>query len=83
MELVFEPQTLETEPEQETEIVTSLGFLNSQYKCVAQESLKSASSKSVFGIRRLIKNRRYRFTSSAEVLLKISTFFTAIAIIFA
>ncbi|GEM_PF-3212482 len=83
MELVIEPQTLETEPEQKTEMTRSLGFLNSQYKRIAKESLNKSSSKSVFGIRRLVKNRRYRFTSSAEVLLKVSTFFAIIVVIFA
>lgn len=83
MELVFEPQILNKEPEQKLEIAGSLGLLNSKYKCVANESLTTASVKSIFCTRRLIKNRRYHFASSAEVLLKVVTFLVVIVVVFA
>lgn len=82
MELVVNISKLETVPEQEMEITEPCGFLNSQYKSIAKESLKDASTKSIFGIRRRIKNRRYHLISGAEVALKVSLFFTVILVLF-
>lgn len=68
-----EPQEAVTEP---------LGFLNSQYKTVVRHNFNNASSKSIFGIRRYVKNRRPFLISSAEVMLKVTIFFGALMAIF-
>lgn len=82
MELVVNTSKLNTIPEQEERITKSLGFLNSCYKSVVKETLKNASGKSVFGVRRRIKNWRYYFVSRIEVALKLSLFLVAILAIF-
>ncbi len=82
MELVLNSSKLETIPEHKEDLSQSLGFLNSQYKAVVKESLNDTSTKSIFGLRRHIKNSRHYLTSSAEVVLKVSAFFGVILLIF-
>lgn len=82
MELVVNTSKLNTISEQEARITKSLGFLNSCYKSVVKETFKNASGKSVFSVRRRIKNSRYYFVSGIEVALKLSVFLVAILAIF-
>lgn len=82
MELVLNSSKLEVVPQQEDDLSKPLGFLNSQYKTVVNDSLKDTSKKSIFGLRRRIKSSRYYLTSGVEVALKVSTFFAIILVIF-
>ncbi len=82
MELVLNSSKLEVVPQQEEDLSKPLGFLNSQYKTVVKDSLKDTSKKSIFGLRRRIKNSRYSFVSGMEVALKLSVFLIAIIAIF-
>ncbi len=82
MELVLNSSKLEVVPQQEEDLSKPLGFLNSQYKTVVKDSLKDTSKKSIFGLRRRIKNSRYTFVSGMEVALKLSVFLIAIIAIF-
>lgn len=83
MELVLTIEDLEPLPKQQEDlIVKPLGFLNSEYKNVVNESLNNTSSKSIFGIKQHIKSKQYQFTSSIETVLKVSTFTAIILIIF-
>lgn len=82
MKLVLNSSKLEVVPQQEEDLSKPLGFLNSQYKTVVKDSLKDTSKKSIFGLRRRIKNSRYSFVSGMEVALKLSVFLIAIIAIF-
>lgn len=83
MELVLTNQHFETLPKQIEEPINEYsGFLNSQYKNLVNESLNSASSKSIFGIRQSIKNRCYTSTCVVATALKLSVFLTIILLIF-
>ena len=84
MELVLSTTELESLPEP---VGFSLhlkpeGILNSNYKSIVNESLKNPTSQSIFGIRQRLKSSQYRFTSSIETVLKVSTFATIIMVIF-
>ena len=83
MELVVSTSNVKLQLESsEGYISEHSGFLNSKYKNVVTESLKDTSSKSIFGIRRRIKNMRYQLTSGAEVTLKVCAFVAIIISIF-
>tara|TARA_R110000868_G_scaffold150151_9_gene373112 strand:+ start:1274 stop:1528 length:255 start_codon:yes stop_codon:yes gene_type:complete len=83
MELVLTIEDLEPLPKQQEDlIVKPLGFLNSKYKNVVNESLNNASSKSIYGIRQRIKSRSYTTTCVAETTLRLSVFLTVILLIF-
>lgn len=82
MELVLSTEDLEPFNQKEDLICEPSGFLNSEYKSLVNESFKNVSSKSVFGIRRRIKNSQYQLTSSIATVLKVSTFATIILVIF-
>jgi hypothetical protein len=60
------------------------GILNSNYKQIVNQNLKSASPNTVFGIKQRLKSLQFQTTSTAaETLLKLSVFTVAILIIFA
>ena len=60
------------------------GILNSNYKQIVNQNLKSASPNTVFGIKQRVKSLQFQTTSTAsETLLKLSVFTVAILIIFA
>ena len=60
------------------------GILNSNYKQIVNQNLKSASPNTVFGIKQRVKSLQFQTTSSAtETLLKLSVFTVAILMIFA
>lgn len=82
MELVINSSKLDTAFEQEDLFRGPSHFLNSNYKAVVKQSLKETSTKSIFGLRRRIKNSRYHFVSGMEVALKVSVFLVAIIAIF-
>ncbi len=58
------------------------GLLCSTYKTIVAKNLKHMASKSLFGVKHRLKMRRYRFTSGAEVLLKVSLFTAIIVAVF-
>ncbi|WCO01088.1 hypothetical protein [Psychroserpens ponticola] len=60
---------------------TPIGLLNSNYKKVIKCNFNNYNSKSIFGIKRGVKSRRYQFTSSIETLLKVSVFVIILAVI--
>lgn len=76
MELVLTQQDTEPLPrvQQETLNLEDQGLLNSNYKRLCRSNYKNFNSKSVFGVKQLIKSRQYRFTSSIETVLKVSLF---------
>lgn len=83
MELVLTTEDLEPLPKEKEDLITKpSGFLNSHYKNVVKACVNNSTSKSIFGIRQRIKNSRYRFTSSIETILKVSTFASIILVIF-
>lgn len=82
MELVINSSKLNEASEQENPFEGPSDFLNSNYKTVVKQSINNASSKSIFGLRRRIKNSRYNFVSGMEVALKVSVFLVAIIAIF-
>jgi len=60
------------------------GILNSSYKQIVNQNLKSASPNTVFGIKQRVKSLQFQTTSTAvETLLKLSIFTVAILLIFA
>ena len=60
------------------------GILNSNYKQIVNQNLKSASPNTVFGIKQRVKSLQFQTTSTAaETLLKLSIFTVAILMIFA
>lgn len=60
------------------------GILNSNYKQIVNQNLKSASPNTVFGIKQRVKSLQFQTTSTAaETLLKLSIFTVAILVIFA
>jgi len=83
MELALTIEDLESLPKQQEDfIVKPLGFLNSKYKNIVNESLNNASSNSIYGIRQCIKSSQYQFTSAIETVLKVSVFTVLIMMIF-
>ncbi|SEQ06235.1 hypothetical protein SAMN05421824_1059 [Hyunsoonleella jejuensis] len=82
MELVLNSGKLESVSLLEEDLSKPLGFLNSQYKSAVEDSLRDTSSRSIFGLRRRIKNSRYNFVSGMEIALKLSVFLVAIIAIF-
>lgn len=71
------PKTFEKESHYE-------GILNSNYKQVVNQNLKSASPNTVFGIKQRVKSLQFITTCTAtETLLKLSVFTVAILLIFA
>jgi len=60
------------------------GILNSNYKQIVNQNLKSASPNTVFGIKQRVKSLQFQTTSTAaETLLKLSIFTVAFLMIFA
>ncbi|PQV51150.1 hypothetical protein CLV33_10170 [Jejuia pallidilutea] len=83
MELVVPTLNLKSESMSKEDFISQhSGFLNSQYKVVVSESFKETTSKTIFGIRRHIKNSRYQLTTGAEVALKVVLFVVIIISIF-
>ncbi|GAA4963655.1 hypothetical protein [Algibacter aquimarinus] len=83
MELALKIDDLEPLPKQNKDLICEpLGFLNSEYKSVVKDSLKSSSSKSIFGIKQRIKSRSYLTSCVAETTIKLSVFLTVILLIF-
>ena len=84
MELVLSATDLDPLPERKSvsNVIQPEGILNSNYKQVVKENFKSNSSQSIFGIRQRIKSRRYQFTPGIDVILKVSVFVIALAVIF-
>ncbi|MFI1745550.1 hypothetical protein [Thalassobellus sediminis] len=84
MELVLTSTDLETLPEPIgfSQHTKPEGILNSNYKSIVKENLNNPTSQSIFGIRQRLKSSQYRFTSSTETVLKVSTFVTIIFAIF-
>jgi hypothetical protein len=82
MELVINSRELEETSEQENPFAEPSNFLNSNYKTVVKQSLKNASSKSIFGLRRRIKNSRYKYISTAEVSIKVILFFGILVVLY-
>ena len=84
MELVLGTTDLDPLPSRklETDFIKTEGLLNSSYKQVAKQNFKTNSSQSIFGIRQRIKNRRFQLTPKIDVILKLSVFVIALAVIF-
>lgn len=83
MELVLHNLDLDPLPEPKAvlEITSNKGLLNSNYKQVVNCNFEGKNSQSIFGIRQRIKNNRSRFTPSIDVILKLSVFAIALAVI--
>ncbi len=84
MELVLTTQDLEPLPKQELVTVNleNAGLLNSNYKRISRNNYSNINSQSVFGVKQLVKSRKYRFTSSIETVLKVSLFAIVMIITF-
>ncbi len=84
MELVLTEQDLEPLLERKVleDYIKPEGILNSNYKKLVKESLNSPTSASLFSIKQRLKSNQYKFTSSIETVLKVSTFATIIVAIF-
>lgn len=84
MELVLTNTDSEPLPERKSVNVISNpeGILNSNYKQIVKNNFKNKSSQSIFGIRQRIKNRRFLSTPGIDVILKVSVFVIALAVIF-
>ena len=84
MELVLSATDLDPLPERKSELNVTRpeGILNSNYKKVVKCNFDSNSSQSIFGIRQRIKSRRYQFTPGIDVILKVSVFVIALAVMF-
>ncbi len=84
MELLLTDQDLEPLPEPNTfsQHAKPEGILNSNYKKLVKRNLSNITSQSLFGMKQRLKSSRYRFTSGAETILKVSAFATIIITIF-
>jgi len=84
MELVLTTTNLESlsEPIGFSQQTKSEGILNSNYKSIVNDSFENPTPQSVFSIRQRLKTSEYRFSSSIETVLKVSTFATIIIAIF-
>lgn len=83
MELVLTNVDLDPLPKTKVvpEITSTEGLLNSNYKQVVKCNFKNGRSQSIFGIRQRIKTTRSLFTPSIDVILKVSVFAIALAVI--
>lgn len=82
MELVLTVEELEPEPKVFKRYNKSLGLLNSNYKKIVKETLRETTSHSLFGKRQHVKRCQYKFTSSIDTILKVSTFLFIFIVIF-
>lgn len=76
MELVLTHQNIEPLPKHKREsfIFKNEGLLSSAYKQETCNNFFHSNPKSIFGIKQSVKSRQYQFTSSIEILLKLSVF---------
>lgn len=84
MELTVSVEDLEPlpEPKELENYVKPEGLLNSNYQSIVRKNFNNTIPHSVFGIRQRLKKTQYKFTSSIEVLLKVSAFATFIIAFF-
>ena len=84
MELALTTEDLEPLPEPRVleNYIKPDGLLNSNYQSIVKKNFSNTTSHSVFGIRQRLKRTQYKFTSSIEVLLKVSAFATFIIAFF-
>ncbi|MDT0559358.1 hypothetical protein RM697_11895 [Ichthyenterobacterium sp. W332] len=83
MELVLSNVDLDPLPKAlvVSNITSNDGLLNSNYKQVVKCNFKNERSQSIFGIRQHVKRARFQLTPSVDVLLKVSVFVIALAVI--
>jgi hypothetical protein len=80
MEFVLTSQDLEPLPK--PSYISTEGLLNSNYKCIVNDTLKNSNPHTIFGIKQRIKSRQYQKTIGIETILKLSVFTVAILLIF-
>ena len=83
MELVLRQQKTEQSPKLKNEFVFGKErLLNSNYKSVVEQNFINSSSKSVFGVRQHLKFKRFNMVNHMDVVLKLSIFVIALAVLF-
>ena len=84
MELTLTAQESEPfpEPGKAFEFTTPQGLLNSNYKTVVKRTYNSATTSSVFGMRRHLKFSRFNKVYPIDVILKLSVFAFALVLLF-
>lgn len=84
MELVLTNVDLDPLPEPllVSEFTSGEGLLNSNYKQVVKCNLKNERSQSISGVRKSLKSRQAQLAPSISVILKVSVFVIALAVIF-
>jgi len=65
-----------------SEITKPKGILNSNYQQIVRSNYNTTATHSLFGIRRLIKRRRYQMTPSIDTILKLSVFVIVLVAVF-
>lgn len=58
------------------------GILNSSYKRLVERNFNDFNSRSLFGIKRRIKNRQHRLNSGFAIALKVGVFMAILIAIF-
>ena len=82
MELTVTNQTISSEPEPRYYEFAIERLSNSNYKKIVEETYKTASSKSVFGIRQHLKINQYHTINTIGVFLKLTLFAIVIGVLF-
>lgn len=83
MELVLTQQDTEPLPKTKKEFAFNTKcLLNSNYKSVAEQSLSNSSTASVFGVKQHLKFKRFSVVNHIDVVLKLSVFVMALAMLF-
>lgn len=84
MELTLSTEDLEPLPEPRVlkNNIKRGGLLNSNYQSIVRKNFSNTTPNSVFGIKQRLKKTQYKFTSSIEVLLKVTVFSTFILAFF-
>jgi hypothetical protein len=82
MELFVTNPSIPSEPEPRNYTFAVESLSNSNYKKLADNNFKTASSKSVFGVRQHLKLKQFNTIFPVDVALKLSIFAIALAILF-
>ena len=82
MELTVTNQALSSEPEPRYYEFAVERLSNSNYKKIVEDTYKTASPKSIFGIRQHLKLKQYSNINSMGIIFKLTLFAVVIGIVF-